>query len=125
MKDLIKKYAKFASRDLENYGSLNDYNQLRTQGYTAELNFIADDVEFLNADKSITETEYGVWVKVCESTDSIEKDFNDKGADWDRLHISVPDDVEFYDFMFDLENEEEKQQFKNFLFDFFDFNLCV
>ena len=125
MKRLINKYAKFAGRDLENYGSLNDYNQLRSCSFTAEMNFVADDVEFLNADKSITKTEYGVWVKVCESTNSIDNDFDDKGADWDRVHISVPSDVEFYDFMFDLENEEEKQQFKNFLFDFYNDYMCV
>lgn len=125
MKDLVKKYAKFASRNLEFNGSMNDYNQLRSSDYTAELNFVADDVQFLNADKSITKTEYGVWVKVCESTNSIDNDFNDKGADWDRLHISVPEDVESFNFMFDLENEEEIQQFKNFLFDFYNYYMCV
>lgn len=125
MKDLIKKYEKFASRNVENHNCLNDYNQLRSQSYTAELNFMSDDVQFLNADKSITKTEYGVWVRVCEATDSIDNDFDDKGADWDRLHISVPDDVEFYHFMFDLENEEEKEQFKNFLFDFYNYYMCV
>lgn len=125
MKDLVKKYAKFAGRHQKNHGCLNDYNQLRSCDFTAELIFLADDVQFLNADKSITKTEYGVWVRVCESTDSIDNDFNDKGADWDRLHISVPKDVEFFNFMFDLENEEEKQQFKNFLFDFYNDYVCV
>lgn len=125
MKDLVKKYAKFAGRHLENYGSLNDYNQLRSQPYTAELNFLADDVQFLNADNSITKTEFGVWVRVCEATGSQENDFDDKGADWDRLHISVPEDVEFYHFMFDLENEEEKQQFKNFLYEFYEWFVTV
>lgn len=125
MKDLIKKYEKFATRNIKNVNTFTDYNQLRNTNYTAKLNFLADDVQFLNADKTITKTEYGAWAEVCASTVSTHEDFNDYGADWVKLHIAPTQDVKFYHFMFDLENEEEKEQFKNFLFDFFNWFVCI
>lgn len=128
MKDLVKKYTKFANRNFNDNADLDDYNQLRNQQLTAELDFFGGDFTIIEEDGHEFTTQRAVWAIVTESTgaQNYDDDFNDHGADWERLrNPSKNTDVERCHFVFDLENEEEKQQYKNFLFDFFDFNLCV
>lgn len=50
MKDLVKKYAKFANRNFNDNADLDDYNQLRNQQLTAELDFFGGDFTIIEED---------------------------------------------------------------------------